>query len=154
MLSLASRILRDRREAEDLVHDVFVEAWRKASSFSGDRGSVRAWLLVRTRSRAIDRLRNLEVAHRHARNERAVASDTPQPAEQDPSLTPDQRRARAALAGLPEAQRQVLELAYFEGLSCSEIARRCGAPLGTVKSRLSAGMRELRRLFDTTARTG
>ena len=154
MLGVAARILRDRRDAEDLVHDVFVEAWRKAASFSAERGSVRTWLLVRTRSRAIDRLRNLEVAHRHARTERAVASDAPQAAEQDPSMTPDQRRARVALAGLPDAQRQVLELAYFEGLSCSEIARRCGAPLGTVKSRLSAGMRELRRLFDTTARTG
>lgn len=155
MLCLASRILRDRREAEDLVHDVFVEAWRKAASFSEDRGSVRAWLLVRTRSRAIDRLRNLEVAHRHARCEWEGAKDAPlaAPAD-DPSTSPDQRRARAALAGLPEAQREVLELAFFEGLSCSEIARRCGAPLGTVKSRLSAGMRELRRLFDASARTG
>ena len=157
MLGLASRILRDLRESEDLVHDVFVEAWRKASSFAVDRGSVRAWLLVRTRSRAIDRLRNLEVATRHARSERAAASDAPAAApapSMDPSATPDQRRARSALAALPDAQREVLELAYFEGLSCSEIARRCGAPLGTVKSRLSAGMRELRRLFATSARTG
>ena len=155
MLGLASRILRDLRAAEDLVHDVFVEAWQKASSFAVDRGSVRAWLLVRTRSRAIDRLRNLEVAQRHARSERAVAGDAPRSAPaHDPSATPDQLRARTALAGLPEAQREVLELAYFEGLSCSEIAERCGAPLGTVKSRLSAGMRELRRLFDVGARTG
>lgn len=153
MLGVAARILRDRRDAEDLVHDVFVEAWRKAATFSQDRGSVRSWLLVRTRSRAIDRLRNLEVARRHARSEQAIANESQIPAsEPDPSATPDQRRARAALAGLPEAQREVLELAYFEGLSCAEIATRCGAPLGTVKSRLSAGMRELRRLFDASAR--
>jgi RNA polymerase sigma-70 factor (ECF subfamily) len=155
MLGVASRILRDRRDAEDLVHDVFVEAWRKASSFSETRGSVRSWLLVRTRSRAIDRLRTLEVARRHARSEQAQAGDgaSRSPAD-DPSATPDQRRARAALDALPPAQREVLELAYFEGLSCSEIASRCDAPLGTVKSRLAAGMRELRRLFDAGARSG
>ena len=94
MLGVASRILRDRRDAEDLVHDVFVEAWRKASSFSELRGSVRSWLLVRTRSRAIDRLRSLEVARRHARSEAAQAGDGPAiPPANDPSATPDQRRA-------------------------------------------------------------
>jgi RNA polymerase sigma-70 factor (ECF subfamily) len=154
MLGVASRILRDRRDAEDLVHDVFVEAWRKASSFSEQRGSVRSWLLVRTRSRAIDRLRSLEVARRHARSEQAQAGDGGIPVSEDPSSTPDQRRARAALDALPQAQREVLELAYFEGLTCSEIAARCDAPLGTVKSRLAAGMRELRRLFDASARSG
>ncbi|HEX5067813.1 MAG TPA: sigma-70 family RNA polymerase sigma factor [Myxococcota bacterium] len=154
MLGVASRILRDRRDAEDLVHDVFVEAWRKASSFSEVRGSVRSWLLVRTRSRAIDRLRSLEVARRHVRSEAAQTGDggAAVPAN-DPSATPDQRRARAALDALPQPQREVLELAYFEGLTCSEIAARCDAPLGTVKSRLAAGMRELRRVFDTSARS-
>lgn len=148
MLGVAARILRDRRDAEDLVHDVFVEAWRKAASFSAERGSVRTWLLVRTRSRAIDRLRNLEVARRHAKREELTASDGGSGGAPDPSASPDQQRARAALAGLPESQRVVLELAYFEGLTCSEIATRCSAPIGTVKSRLSAGIRELRRLFD------
>jgi RNA polymerase sigma-70 factor (ECF subfamily) len=155
MLGVASRILRDRRDAEDLVHDVFVEAWRKAASFSEERGSVRSWLLVRTRSRAVDRLRNLEVARRHARSQQAASGDGPVAASgADPSDGPDQRRARAALQALPEAQRQVLELAYYEGLTCSEIATRCGAPVGTVKSRLSAGMRELRRLFEASVGTG
>jgi RNA polymerase sigma-70 factor (ECF subfamily) len=148
MLGVAARILRDRRDAEDLVHDVFVEAWRKAASFSSERGSVRTWLLVRTRSRAIDRLRNLEVARRHAKTEQLTPSDDVAALALDPSATPDQQRAREALAGLPETQRVVLELAYFEGLTCSEIATRCGAPIGTVKSRLSAGIRELRRRFD------
>ena len=149
MLGLAVRILRDRRDAEDLVHDVFVEAWHKASSFSQARGSVRSWLLVRTRSRAIDRLRSLEVARRHARSEKDLSqSEAGASPASDPSAEPDQRRACAVLAALPSPQREVLELAYFEGLSCTEIAARCGAPLGTVKSRLSAGMRELRRLFD------
>lgn len=148
MLGLAVRILRDRNDAEDLVHDVFLEAWRKADAYVAQRGSVRAWLLLRVRSRAIDRVRSLAVARRHAALERAQAPDpavTGSP--EDPSLSPDQRRAYAALRALPEAQRIVVELAYFQGLSCSEIATREEAPLGTVKSRLAAGMRRLREQF-------
>jgi RNA polymerase sigma-70 factor (ECF subfamily) len=148
MLGLALRILRDRGDAEDLVHDVFIEAWHKATSFSRERGRVRTWLLVRVRSRAIDRLRSLDVARRHARAGDG-ATESAAPHVESPADGPDQRRARAALAALPETQRTVLELAYFEGLSCSEIATRCDAPLGTVKSRLLAGMRGLRRQFDT-----
>lgn len=148
MLGVALRILRDRGDAEDLVHDVFIEAWRKAAGFSRERGQVRTWLLVRVRSRAIDRLRSLDVARRHARREeRAGAAGAPPAVVEDPADEPDRRRARAALAALPETQRRVIELSFFEGLSCSEIATRCDAPLGTVKSRLLAGMRELRRRF-------
>ena len=149
MLGLALRILRDRGDAEDLVHDVFIEAWRKASSFSQQRGRVRSWLLLRTRSRAIDRLRSLEVARRHAQTQGPAEVPGLQDGPGgDPSAAPDQRRARDALASLPDKQRSVVELAFFEGLSCSEIATRCDTPLGTVKSRLVAGMRELRRLFE------
>jgi RNA polymerase sigma-70 factor (ECF subfamily) len=149
MLGVALRILRDRGDAEDLVHDVFLEAWRKSASFSAQRGTVRAWLLVRVRSRAIDRLRSLEVSRRHARGGRQPG-DGAAPAQptEDPADGPDRRRARAALAALPDVQRSVLELAFFEGLSCSEIATRCNAPLGTVKSRLLAGVRELRRTLE------
>ncbi len=149
MLGLALRILRDRGDAEDLVHDVFIEAWKKASTFSRQRGRVRSWLLLRTRSRAIDRLRSLDVARRHAQAH--GPTDFPglqSAAVGDPAAAPDQRRARDALASLPEKQRSVVELAFFEGLSCSEIATRCDTPLGTVKSRLVAGMRELRRVFE------
>ena len=149
MLGLALRLLRDRGEAEDLVHDVFVEAWRKAASFSAERGSVRAWLLMRLRSRAIDRLRSAAVARRHAEDEGAAAPGSPAGCCTDPSRSVDHRRARQALAGLSENQRIVLQLAYLEGLSCAEIARRCGTPLGTVKSRLAAGLRDLRRRFAT-----
>jgi RNA polymerase sigma-70 factor (ECF subfamily) len=148
MLGVATRILRDRGDAEDLVHDVFIEAWHKAASFSLERGGVRTWLLVRVRSRAIDRLRSLEVARRHARHAEAPAVARPARGVDDAASAPDRLRARTALAALPEAQRMVVELAYYEGLSCSEIATRCGIPLGTAKSRLVSGMRELRRRFD------
>jgi RNA polymerase sigma-70 factor (ECF subfamily) len=147
MLGVALRILRDRGDAEDLVHDVFIEAWNKAASFSLERGGVRTWLLVRVRSRAIDRLRSLEVARRHARHAEQQIGVPPAPVADAPAGSPDRLRARTALAALPEPQRLVLELAYFEGFSCSEIASRCDTPLGTVKSRLLAGMRELRRRF-------
>lgn len=148
MLGLAYRILRNRSDAEDLVHDVFIEAWRKAASWSAERGGVRAWLLVRVRSRAIDRTRSLAVMRRHAEAQQAA----PEPhaaraSPADPSLSPDQTSARAALAALSAEQRAVLELAYFEGLSCAEIAARCGTPLGTVKSRLGAGLKLLRERF-------
>ena len=148
MLGVALRILRDRGDAEDLVHDVFIEAWHKAASFSSERGGVRTWLLVRVRSRGIDRLRSLEVARRHAQRAMPAPVAPSGPSAEDPAGGPDRQRARSALAALPEAQRVVLELAYYEGLTCSEIASRCDTPLGTVKSRLLAGMRELRRRFD------
>lgn len=143
MLAVALRVLRDRTDAEDLVHDVFVESWRKAGDFDGSRGSVRSWLLMRVRSRGIDRLRSLQAARR-----RGLVEDGEREAAEVPVAavwnTPDRERARRALETLPEAQRSLVELAYFEGMTCSEMARHCGIPLGTVKSRLSAGISKLR----------
>jgi RNA polymerase sigma-70 factor (ECF subfamily) len=146
LLGVALRILKTRQDAEDLVHDVFIEAWQRASDFDAARGSVRSWLLVRTRSRAVDRLRSLEAARRRGLLARAEAS------EEETQVAPiwdglDRLRAKRALDALPAAQRALVELAYFEGLSCSEMAERCGIPIGTVKSRLSAGMAKLRQEF-------
>lgn len=145
LLGVALRILRTRQDAEDLVHDVFVEAWQHARDFDASRGSVRSWLLVRTRSRAVDRLRSLEAARRRGLLTRPAEAG-------EASVEPiwdgaDRARAKRALDALPEAQRALVELAYFEGLSCSEMAERCGIPIGTVKSRLSAGMTKLRQAF-------
>ena len=149
MFGIAVRILADAGDAEDLVHDVFVEAWRKAETWSAKRGNVRSWLMIRVRSRAIDRTRSLGVARRHAQSERVALPVSPvsEPGS-DPSLEPDRRRARAALAGLSVPQRSVVELAYFEGFSFSEIADHCSIPIGTVKSRMAAGLRALRPAFD------
>jgi RNA polymerase sigma-70 factor (ECF subfamily) len=152
MLALAQRIAGDLREAEDLLHDVLLEAWRSAASFDPARGTVRAWLLMRVRSRAIDRRRAVAVARTvplevHEAHAQVAAHAS---GEQDVA---DHARVRRALASLPPEQRAVLELAYFEGLSSSEIAARLGTPIGTVKSRVAGAMTKLRAvLADRAAR--
>lgn len=138
MLGLAMRVVRNRREAEDLLHDVFLEAWRAAKDFDPARGRVRTWLAIRMRSRALD----LQKSARVSRNTgdgglEHVVAETAAP-------SPDHAKVRAAIAELPKEQRQVIELAYFDGLSCSEISERLSVPVGTVKSRLSAAMSKLR----------
>jgi RNA polymerase sigma-70 factor (ECF subfamily) len=138
LLGLALRIVRERREAEDLLHDVFLEAWRAAKDFDPKRGRVRTWLAIRMRSRALD----LKKSARVSRN----AGDAGLDVVVDDSVTssPDHGRVRAALAALGPDQRKVLELAYFEGMSCTEIAERVSIPVGTVKSRIAAGLERLR----------
>jgi len=146
MLGVASRILRGRQDAEDLVHDVFVEAWQRAGDYDARRGSVRSWLLVRVRSRGIDRLRSLEAARRAAMIPPGPEADRSEPLWEGP----DRERARAALAALPEEQRRLVELGYYEGLSCAEMAQRVGIPIGTVKSRLAAAVAKLRQSLAAT----
>lgn len=152
LLSMAEKILTDRAMAEDLVHDVFLEVWRHAASYDPTRGSVRTWMLVRLRSRALDRMRS-------ARSRREVGSDDSEPTSglteldrEDPSLEPDRKSIRRALAELPAEQRTVLELAYFQGLTSSEIAERMGSPLGTVKSRTAAAIAKLRSVMERGTR--
>jgi RNA polymerase sigma-70 factor, ECF subfamily len=137
MLATARRILGDPRSAEDVVHDVFLEAWRQAVTYDPDRGTVRTWLLVRLRSRALDRCRAAVLR-------RTVAELPDTPAGDDSSELPDHHTLRAVLAALPADQRTVLEHAYFAGLSASEIATLLQIPIGTVKSRLGAGLKKLR----------
>lgn len=151
LLGVAVRILGGRREAEDLVHDVFLEAWRRAGSYRPERGSVRTWLLLRLRSRALDRVRS-------PRLKRAVSLESTMPdyaerraAPDDPSIAADRARVRAAVARLPQPQRAVLLLAYFEGRSSTEIADRLELPVGTVKSRLAAARRGLRAALEVEA---
>jgi len=138
MLGLAMRIVRNRREAEDLLHDVFLEAWRSAKSFDPSRGRVRTWLAIRMRSRALD----LQKSARVSRN--AGDSGLDRMVEPEGGASPDHAKVRSALRELPADQRQVIELAYFDGLSCSEISERISIPIGTVKSRLAAAMSKLR----------
>ncbi len=143
LLAVATRILGDRRESEDLVHDVMLEVWRQAAHYDTARGTVRAWLLVRLRSRALDRKKSVGAT-------RVVAVDPERlhqqrdTAAEDPTLGPDRAAVRRALAALPDEQRTVLELGYFEGLSSAEIAERIDAPIGTVKSRVAAALAKLR----------
>ena len=138
LLGLAVRIVRSRLEAEDLLHDVFLEAWRSAKDFDPKRGRARTWLAIRMRSRALD----LQKSARVSRNAGDAGPDLL--VDERDGTSPDHARVRAVLAELGADQRKVLELAYFEGLSCTEIAARVSVPVGTVKSRIAAGLDRLR----------
>jgi RNA polymerase sigma-70 factor (ECF subfamily) len=143
---LALRILADRDTAEEVTGDVFLQVWRSAGSYEPARGSPLAWLFTLARSRAIDRLRGGAAERRQSSPfELApdVECDAPGP-EEGSSLAQRRRIVRAALERLGEEQRQVLEMAFFQGLSHSEIAAALGAPLGTVKTRIRLGMSRLR----------
>ena len=149
VFSLAVRILSDHGEAEDLTQDVFAEAWRNAARYDPARGVVAAWLMVTTRTRAIDRLRGRRVRPGVATENEARRLDAiPDAAPSVEMVVADRQmtgRVRDALAGLPAEQRLALELAYFEGLSHSEIGERTGTPLGTIKTRIRTGLVRLRQ---------
>ena len=138
----AKRMLGDKGGAEDLVHDVFMEVWRNCDNYDPHRATVRTWILVRLRSRALDRLRSASVRREVTTDD--VAPTEAAPMVEDPALAPDRAAVVQALADLPEEQRLVIELSYFHGLSSSEIAERMGSPLGTVKSRTAAGLAKIR----------
>lgn len=154
--SAALRILRNMSDAQDLVHDVFIEIWQRSQTFNAQRGSFSAWLLTRVNTRAIDRLRHLEVARRHRMATSAAQTDDRKSAPDEGSSAVDNQRRQselgALIGGLSEVQRTVIELAYFRGWTCQEIAMHCAVPLGTIKSRLSAALRTLRRLHTENAR--
>jgi RNA polymerase sigma-70 factor (ECF subfamily) len=141
LLGLGVRLLSNRAEAEDVLHDVFVEAWKRAADFDPARGSVRTWLAMRMRSRCLDRQKSPRVS-RSVEYDTSEAARTAAP-EQDPLLRLQRVRVREALAALSDDQRTVVELAYFHGLSTNEIAARTGVAQGTVKSRLFAARDKL-----------
>ena len=143
---LAVRILGDRGAAEEVTADVYLQVWRQAVRYDGGRGAPLTWLLTLTRSRAIDRLRagaNQRASSAPLRAALHVASDAPGP-EEHSTVRQRRRVVQRALTRLPSDQRRALELAYFEGLSHSEIAATLGEPLGTVKTRVRLGMLRLR----------
>jgi RNA polymerase sigma-70 factor (ECF subfamily) len=144
LLGLGMKILQDKAEVEDLLHDVFVEVWQKAGSYEPARGTVRTWLCLRMRSRALDRTK----LSRRTRSEslEARATETPQPEPGNNGVEVMQReRLAEALAGLSETQQTVISMAYFQGLSCSEISEVLKVPIGTVKSRLAGAKRGLEK---------
>jgi RNA polymerase sigma-70 factor, ECF subfamily len=144
LYSLVLRIVGRPADAEDVLQEAWVQVWRSASRYDPARGTVAAWLVTVARSRAIDRVRSLGSRQRAE----TAAGAVPSPPSEDASAgaTRGQMRDRigAALEGLPPPVRQVLELAYFEGLSQSEISTRLSVPLGTVKSWTRQGLLRLR----------
>ena len=146
IMGLAIRIVRNSSDAEDVVQEVFSQAWRTAPNYQPARGTVAGWLLMMARTRAIDRLRS-----RQARRDAADGADLDGlPADVAPvseQLIASQQaaRVREAMMTLPVEQRAALELAYFEGLTQTEIAERTQTPLGTVKTRIRTALTSLRR---------
>jgi RNA polymerase sigma-70 factor (ECF subfamily) len=147
LFGLVNRILSSREEAEDVLQEVFIQVWRRAADFDELRGRPFTWLVTVARSRAIDRLRSL------AARERVATASASDPAEAISDAADDTFRSEqrgvvvSALTQLSDEQKTTLVLAYFEGLTQSEIAARLGAPLGTVKTRMRSGMIKLRELL-------
>ena len=147
MFSLAFRILRDQGDAEEVLQDVFAQAWRQAARYDTTRGVVVAWLLMMTRSRAIDRLRARRGRPTLQDEHPAVLrdlSDEAAPADLTLLTAEQVARVRAALEELPAAQRTAIELAFYEGLTHTEVAEQLEQPLGTVKTRIRMGLLRLR----------
>ena len=147
LLGLMLRILRSRPEAEDVLQEVFLQVWQQARAFDPARGRAFTWLATLARSRAIDRLRAVDsrerAAQRSAEDGRPPAAESQSWAEEEAIRAERAEAVRAALAELPEEQRQVLLLAYLEGMSQSEIAAAKNQPLGTVKTRTRTGLKRL-----------
>jgi RNA polymerase sigma-70 factor (ECF subfamily) len=146
LLGLAYRILGETGEAEEVVQEVFLYAWRAAATFDPSRGSVISWLLVATRSRAIDRVRTRRPVATSEPGGRDPLEDLPADGdvERGSATREWESLCRGAIGELPEEQRKVLELAFFEGLTHQEIAERTRTALGTVKTRIRLGLMKLR----------
>jgi RNA polymerase sigma-70 factor, ECF subfamily len=145
---LILRIVRDRADAADVLQDVFWETWQGASAYDAGRGTPEAWVITRARTRAIDRIRAVRrrgetfvppIDEGQAAAPAAIGGDAAERAE-------DRGVVQKALTQLPDAQRQVIELAYYAGLTQTEIANRLRQPLGTVKTRIRLGLERLREV--------
>jgi len=143
LVSVLNRILRDPQAAEEILQDIFYQLWRSSAQFDAERGSLPGWLAVIARNRAISRLRRKNPAS----GEELVENTVILPYNLEASIARREMMARVAssLERLPKEQREALELAYFEGMTHSEIARHTGDPLGTVKTRLRTAVETLKR---------
>jgi RNA polymerase sigma-70 factor (ECF subfamily) len=139
---LIRRVLREPEAAAEVLQEVFWQIWQEAPQYDPKRGSPEAWLVMRAKTRAIDRLRSMRRRDRTfvAPVDEAIARAEGAQAENPAVVAEDRGLVRTALAQLPEPQRRVIELAFFEGLTQSEIATRLGEPLGTVKTRARLGL--------------
>jgi RNA polymerase sigma-70 factor (ECF subfamily) len=152
--SLARRILTEETLAQDVVQEVFLSLWRDARRFDAGRGTVAAYLLSMTHHRAVDVVRREENLRRWRSSDEGLELEPDPKARVEDEVEASERRAevRAALAGLPDAQREALALAYFGGYTQREVAALVGVPLGTVKTRMAAGMRKLKEALQDAGR--
>ena len=153
---IAYRVLRDDRLAEDAVQEGFLAAWRSAGAFRAERAKASTWIVTLVHRRAVDIVRREE--RRRAEpleaENRAEPVDPTGSAENAAWLGFERDRVQAALRALPDTQREAIELAYYGGYSQSELAERLGVPLGTIKSRMFAGLARLRELLDEAGSEG
>jgi RNA polymerase sigma-70 factor (ECF subfamily) len=143
---LALRVLRDEKLAEDAVQEGFLTAWRNADRFMPERAKASTWLLTFVHRRAVDLVRR-EDRRRSEPLPETIETNPSDSAEDDAWLRFERERVQAALRQLPDQQREALELAYYGGFSQSELAERLGQPVGTIKSRMFAGLAHLRELL-------
>ncbi len=147
LLGLAYRVLGDASDAEEVLQEAFLQVWNQADRYDPSRSSVSTWLVLITRSRAIDRLRSRRVEERTigaAQKENAVTYTSPE-GVRDVFKQERRRRLQQELRNLPPEQRQVLEMAFFQGMTQSEIAQKTSIPLGTVKTRTLLAVKKLRK---------
>jgi RNA polymerase sigma-70 factor, ECF subfamily len=147
LFGLLMRILNNREEAEDVLQELFLQVWRKAADFDQNRGRPFTWLVTLARSRGIDRLRTLSARERVAEAGAREVAEEISDAASDAFKSEQRGLVTDALAQLPDEQKRPIMLAYFDGLTQSEIATRLGAPLGTVKTRMRTGLMKLRELL-------
>jgi len=147
LFGMILRILKDRDEAEEVLQEVFVHVWTRATTYNQGLGTPAGWLVGIARNRAIDRLRANAVRGRVV--EKVFESFEPETPEREAVAGERQRNVQRALAALPSEQRELIEDAYFLGFTHSELAARSGLPLGTVKTRIRTGMQSLRDRLET-----
>jgi RNA polymerase sigma-70 factor (ECF subfamily) len=147
---LALRIVRDERLAEDAVQEGFLAVWRTAASFRAERAKASTWILTLVHRRAVDLVRREERRRAEPLPDEIPtrSGEAASPTDEAAWLRYERERVQAALAQLPDMQREAIELAYYGGYSQSELAERLGVPLGTIKSRMFAGLARLRELLD------
>jgi RNA polymerase sigma-70 factor (ECF subfamily) len=145
---LALRVVRDERLAEDAVQEAFLQVWRSAATFRAERAKASTWILTLVHRRAVDLVRREERRQADPLTDDAEIGQAPEQTEEAAWLRFERERVQTALKQLPDVQREALELAYYGGFSQSELADRLGVPLGTIKSRMFAGLARLRELLD------
>ena len=155
-LNLAARVLNERQEAEDVVQEVFLQLWKDASSYRQERGNVSTWIVAIARSRAIDKLRSrkarriVDPVGDGTEEMQDLAERLPDPGAPQDDLD-NQLLVRKAFGSLAVDQRVAIEMAYYEGMSQSEIAEALREPLGTIKTRIRSGLLKLKQALSSGA---